>query len=51
MRKSICRDIICKVCEHPKKQHRDDGEFWVECCVKDCKCEEYDEPYYYGDDD
>lgn len=44
MRKSLVWRGKCE-CGHSPSQHKDDGDFFVECNVKGCDCEEYDEPH------
>ena len=43
MRKELVKEGKCEVCGHKPVEHKEDEECWVECKVKDCLCEEYDE--------
>jgi len=43
MRKTLAKKKECDDCGHTKEEHKDDGEFYVECMVKHCDCQEYDE--------
>jgi len=50
MRKDLVRKGICDGCDHKDSDHADDGEYFVECKVEGCKCGEYTEDHYTGDD-
>ncbi len=43
MRKDLCDKQKTCECNHSWTNHEDDGQFYVECKVEGCDCEEYDE--------
>lgn len=49
MRISKRRKLRCDCCCHSYQSHRNDGIFLVECQVKGCTCQEYDEKEDYDE--
>ena len=43
MRKDLVKEGRCSECNHKPLEHKEDENYWVECEVVDCKCDEYDE--------
>ncbi len=41
MRKSLCEQKNCDECQHSWADHKETEEYYEECLVKECKCEEY----------